>query len=70
MTLCKLIKKLLRKPLYVYGFIGTGARARKDTCTGLVEFKLWQNGQFGHVDGYWHQVGDGWPDTFIEANHD
>lgn len=66
MNLCEIIRKLLRKPKYAYGFIANGVRVRKDNCTGVVEFELWKAGQQGHVNGYWHEVGDGWADTFIE----
>lgn len=48
-----------------YGRIANGMRCRRHRNTGRVEFMLWMPGQHGHKNGYWHVVGEGWPETFV-----
>ena len=46
-----------RAPVYQFGVLETGTRARRNPRTGVVEFVLWKAGQQGHAEDYWHPCG-------------
>ena len=65
----KLVRKT-RRTHYFYGYIYRDEDGYKrdfvrlNTDTGKVEFILWEKGEQGHGEDYWHVMGDGWENHF------
>ena len=38
---------------------------RLNTKTGDLEFELWEAGEQGHKNPFWHRMGGGWIEGFI-----
>ncbi len=64
---------LRRDPAFITGSIyrpEDGYRREKvrlNTKTGRVEFVLWRAGEQGHAEDFWHPMGPGWEEHFVEA---
>jgi len=52
------------KIFFEYGTIRNGAKARRNSVTGVVEMLLWKAGEQGYEKDFYHKVGDGWDKTF------
>ena len=50
--------------IYEYGKIGTGRKARRNRITGEVTFLLWEKGEQGHKEDYYHRCDKSWDETF------
>ena len=54
--------------MLVHGTIpGRSGKYRINTKTGECEFELWEAGEQGHTVPFWHRMGDGWINHFIEG---
>jgi len=52
----------LRRSPWEYGTTARGSRARRHRITGEVQFVLWNAGERGHTEDYWHRMDEShWP---------
>ena len=42
-------------------------RYRKNERKGDVEFVFWDKGDHGHEKPFWHRMGSGWSESFVEG---
>lgn len=58
-------KRGRQKPLWQYGQISGGRIARKHVENGNVQFILWNRGEQGYKESYWHDQHPSWWPEFI-----
>ena len=51
-------------PEYEYGFFRDCQPARRNKRTGHVQFILWEAGEQGHLEDFWHDSDSSWWPTF------
>jgi hypothetical protein len=59
----KLLSFFKKKPVWIYGTC-RGRLARKHRKKGNVQFVLWEAGQQGHTEDYWHNFDSRWWNGF------
>ncbi|MBL4795831.1 MAG: hypothetical protein JKY50_00300 [Oleispira sp.] len=52
--------------MFIHGTIpGRDGKYRLNPKSGDVEFELWEAGEHGHTNPYWHIMGPGWKKLFV-----